>query len=61
MDIVSRLYFPECAVTQKDLLEKGGEPVAPLSDFIFNFAPPRPLTIQENWAFNVRRDAFREQ
>ncbi|KAF4334001.1 general amidase [Fusarium beomiforme] len=32
MDIVSTLYFPECAVTQKDLLAKGGEPVAPLSN-----------------------------
>ncbi|KAG5756774.1 hypothetical protein H9Q70_000660 [Fusarium xylarioides] len=61
MDIVSKLYFPECAVTQKELLEKGGEPIAPLSDYIFNFSPPRPLTIQENWAFNVKRDAFREQ
>ncbi|KAF5589021.1 general amidase [Fusarium subglutinans] len=58
MDIVSKLYFPDCAVTQKDLLEKGGEPVAPLSHFAFNLSPPRPLTIQENWAFNVRRDAL---
>ncbi|KAF5231755.1 hypothetical protein FANTH_13277 [Fusarium anthophilum] len=61
MDIVSKLYFPDCAVTQKDLLEKGGEPVAPLSHFAFNLSPPRPLTILENWAFNVRRDALREQ
>ncbi|KAF5643646.1 general amidase [Fusarium sp. NRRL 25303] len=61
MDTVSRLYFPECAVTQKELLEKGGEPIAPLSDYIFNFSPPRPLTIQENWAFNVKRDTLREQ
>ncbi|KAF4434492.1 general amidase [Fusarium acutatum] len=61
MELISRLYFPECAVTQKELLEKGGEPIAPLSDYIFNFAPPRPLTIQENWAFNVRRDTFRDQ
>ncbi|KAF5548557.1 general amidase [Fusarium phyllophilum] len=55
------ITFPECAVTQKELLEKGGEPIAPLSDYIFNLFPPRPLTIQENWAFNVRRDACREQ
>ncbi|KAI1070410.1 hypothetical protein LB507_010236 [Fusarium sp. FIESC RH6] len=60
IDICSALYFPECAKTQKDLLEESGEPIAELSHYIFNFSRPEPLSVPENWAWNIRRDNYRE-
>ncbi|KAM5377870.1 hypothetical protein ACJZ2D_004774 [Fusarium nematophilum] len=60
LDVVTALYFPDAARTQKDLLAQGGEPIAALTEYAFSVSSPEPLSIQENWALNVRRDAYRE-
>ncbi|KAH7126063.1 amidase signature domain-containing protein [Dactylonectria macrodidyma] len=59
-DIISALYFPDAARTQKDILEKSGEPIAALTEWAFGLARPEPLSIPENWELNMRRDAYRE-
>ena len=60
-DILSQLYFPDAAKTQKDLLALGGEPIAPLTEWAFSVARPDPLSITENWELNARREAYREE
>ncbi|KAM0544663.1 hypothetical protein ACHAPJ_011724 [Fusarium lateritium] len=60
MKLISTMYFPDAARTQKDLLAKGGEPVSALTEWIFSLAAQEPLSIPENWALNVRRDNYRE-
>ena len=58
-DIISALYFPDAARTQRDILEQSGEPIAHLTEWIFSEARPEPLSITENWELNVRRDNYR--
>lgn len=58
-DIVKTLYFPDAAQVQKDLLAQGGEPIAPLTQWAFDYADPDPISIHKNWALNVEREAYR--
>ncbi|OQU99866.1 hypothetical protein CLAIMM_05439 [Cladophialophora immunda] len=58
-EILSALYFPDAAQFQKDLLAKGGEPIAPLTQWAFSVARPEPISVQENWVLNVRREEYR--
>jgi Asp-tRNA(Asn)/Glu-tRNA(Gln) amidotransferase A subunit family amidase len=60
-EIIKLLYFPDAAKYQKDLLAKGGEPIAPLTDWAFSMARPEPLSVTENWDLNVRREAYRAE
>ena len=60
-NIVKELYFPDAGETQKALLKQGGEPVLPLTEWAFGYAKEQPLTIQENWDLNVRRENFRAE
>ncbi|KAK2027473.1 amidase [Colletotrichum zoysiae] len=60
-DIINMLYFPDAAATQREVLAQGGEPVAPLTEWAFNYSKPEPLSIRENWELNLRREAFREE
>ncbi|OAQ58167.1 fatty-acid amide hydrolase [Pochonia chlamydosporia 170] len=59
-DIVSALYFPDGARTQKDILASGGEPVAFLTEWAFSVSNINPISVTENWELNIRRDAYRE-
>ncbi|KAF7550000.1 hypothetical protein G7046_g8158 [Stylonectria norvegica] len=59
-DIISTLYFPDGASTQRGLLEEAGEPIAPLTEWIFGEGKPEPLSIAEIWKLNIRRDAYRD-
>lgn len=59
-DIISTLYFPDAARTERDILEESGEPIAHLTEWIFSQAKPEPLSIPENWELNIRRDAYRD-
>ncbi|EXJ81134.1 hypothetical protein A1O3_07422 [Capronia epimyces CBS 606.96] len=58
-DIVSTLYFPDVAETQRAILAESGEPVLPLTEWAFNYAKPKPLTVTENWEYNVKREKYR--
>ena len=60
-DILTQLYFPDAAKTQKDLLHSAGEPVLPLTEWAFSVAKPEPITVTENWELNARREAYREE
>ncbi|CAI6097678.1 unnamed protein product [Clonostachys chloroleuca] len=59
-EIISALYFPDAAKTQRDLLAQGGEPIAFLTEWAFSVARPEPISVAENWELNVRRDAYRD-
>jgi len=59
-DILSALYFPDAAKTQKDILAEGGEPIDFLTTWAFGLAKPEPLSLAENWEMNVRRENYRE-
>ncbi|TDZ41089.1 putative amidase [Colletotrichum trifolii] len=59
-EIINAMYFPDAAATQREILAEGGEPVAPLTEWAFNYSKSEPLSIRENWELNVRRDALRD-
>ncbi|KNG83128.1 glutamyl-tRNA(gln) amidotransferase subunit A [Aspergillus nomiae NRRL 13137] len=60
-DIISKLYFPDTASSQKTLLSQTNEPILPLTEWAFSYAHPTPLSIAEAWALNVARDEYRDE
>ncbi|KAF7591333.1 hypothetical protein BBP40_001657 [Aspergillus hancockii] len=60
-DIISKLYYPDSATSQKDLLAQTNEPPLPLTEWAFSYAHPNPLTIPQSWALNVARDEYRDE
>ncbi|EXJ77533.1 hypothetical protein A1O3_09760 [Capronia epimyces CBS 606.96] len=61
MEILKALYFPDAAQCQKDLLTKGGEPVAPLTQWAFSIARPEPISVTDNRELNDQQEEYREQ
>ncbi|KAK5057483.1 hypothetical protein LTR84_011483 [Exophiala bonariae] len=53
------LFFPDGGKTQWDLLKQSGEPVYQQSRAMLEIA--REITVAENWAYNARRDALRNE
>ncbi|BAE65447.1 amidase signature domain-containing protein [Aspergillus flavus] len=60
-DIISKLYFPDAATSQKTLISQTNEPILPLTKWAFSYAHPTPLSIAEAWALNVARDEYRDE
>ncbi|KAL3475281.1 amidase signature domain-containing protein [Aspergillus californicus] len=60
-EIISSLYFPDAAASQRDLLGQTGEPILPLTEWAFQYSRPAPLTITENWELNYQRDIYRDE
>lgn len=58
-EIVRKLYFPDVAQCQKEVLAQGGEPVASLTQWAFDYADPEPLSVAKHWELNVAREAYR--
>ncbi|EXJ88081.1 hypothetical protein A1O1_05009 [Capronia coronata CBS 617.96] len=59
MEIILTLFFPDGAKTQWDLLNASGEPVNEQSQRMLGIA--REISVAENWAYNARRDALRDE
>ncbi|PKX93305.1 putative glutamyl-tRNA(Gln) amidotransferase subunit A [Aspergillus novofumigatus IBT 16806] len=59
-EIISSLYFPDAANSQRTVLSQSGEPLLPLTEWAFAYSRASPLTIPENWALNCQRDAYRD-
>ena len=55
----SALYFPDSAALQKGLIAESGEPTLPLTEWAFNYSNPKPITVTENWEWNVKREKYR--
>ncbi|KAL4892356.1 fatty-acid amide hydrolase [Aspergillus ambiguus] len=60
-DIVSALYFPDAAASQRALLAETGEPALPLTEWAFGYARATALTPAEGWALNAQRDMYRDE
>ncbi|PLB40536.1 fatty-acid amide hydrolase [Aspergillus candidus] len=60
-DIISSMYFPDAASSQRDLLAISGEPALPLTEWAFSYSRPVPLTIAESWTLNTQRDTYRDE
>ncbi|PLN74628.1 amidase signature domain-containing protein, partial [Aspergillus taichungensis] len=60
-DIISSMYFPDAATSQRDLLATSGEPALPLTEWAFAYSRPDPLTISESWNLNTQRDTYRDE
>ncbi|GIJ88367.1 hypothetical protein Asppvi_007287 [Aspergillus pseudoviridinutans] len=60
-EIVSNLYFPDAANSQRTVLSQSGEPLLPLTEWAFAYSRASPLTIPENWALNYKRDCYRDE
>ncbi|KAE8148409.1 amidase [Aspergillus avenaceus] len=60
-DIISKLYFPDAAQSQKALLSQTTEPTHPLTTWAFTRGSPSPLSIHETWALNTVRDIYRDE
>jgi amidase len=58
-EIISTLYFPDGAACQRGLVAESGEPLLPLTEWAFNYSRKEPLTIGENWDYNVKREKYR--
>ncbi|PWY69866.1 amidase [Aspergillus sclerotioniger CBS 115572] len=60
-DIISSMYFPDGALSQRTLIDKTGEPTLPLTAWAFAYSSPNPLTVAEAWELNVQRDIYRDE
>ncbi|KAL4918643.1 amidase signature domain-containing protein [Aspergillus aurantiobrunneus] len=60
-DIISALYFPDAAASQRTLLTQTGEPILPLTEWAFQYSRPAPLTVVEGWELNHQRDIYRNE
>ncbi|KAI6372863.1 hypothetical protein MCOR25_003600 [Pyricularia grisea] len=59
-DILSALYWPDGGREVMDLLNRGGEPILPLTKFIIHEQPTvRSLTQHELWKLCLERDNYR--
>ncbi|KAJ5929614.1 hypothetical protein N7454_006564 [Penicillium verhagenii] len=59
--IISSLYYPDSAALQRKIIGKSGEPVLPLTEWVFNFSRPVPLTHPEAWELQYERDVYRDE
>ncbi|OCF78787.1 hypothetical protein I204_00731 [Kwoniella mangroviensis CBS 8886] len=57
-DIISKLYWPDGGAMVKEHLDKVGEPMLPLSQWIIDWS--KKLTLEEYLALAARRDEFRK-
>jgi Asp-tRNA(Asn)/Glu-tRNA(Gln) amidotransferase A subunit family amidase len=55
----STIHFPDGAACQRGILEESGEPIHALTEWAFNYSRPTPLTIPENWEYNVKHEKYR--
>ncbi|PYI12048.1 amidase [Aspergillus sclerotiicarbonarius CBS 121057] len=60
-DIISSMYFPDGALSQRTLISQTGEPTLPLTAWAFTYSSPDPLTVAEAWELNVQRDTYRDE
>ncbi|KAB8231082.1 amidase signature domain-containing protein [Aspergillus alliaceus] len=60
-DIISKLYYPDSAASQKHLIAQTSEPTLPLTSWAFSYAHPTPFSIAETWALNIARDKYRDE
>lgn len=60
-DIIRRLYFQDGGKFSYDLMEKAGEPVLPLTEWVFKESHTKMRTIPESWRINVERETFRSK
>lgn len=56
----SSLYYPDSAALQRKMIRESGEPVLPLTDWVFNYSRPEPLTHPEAWELQYARDVYRD-
>ncbi|KAJ5778297.1 hypothetical protein N7520_001543 [Penicillium odoratum] len=59
--IISSLYYPESAALQRKVIRESGEPILPLTDWVFNYSRPDPLTHPEAWELQYQRDVYRDE
>ncbi|BCS30399.1 uncharacterized protein APUU_80702S [Aspergillus puulaauensis] len=60
-DIISSLYFPDAAASQRALIAQTGEPILPLTEWAFQYSRPAPLAVGEGWELNHQRDIYRDE
>ncbi|KAL4877316.1 amidase signature domain-containing protein [Aspergillus karnatakaensis] len=60
-DIISSMYFPDAAASQRALAAQTGEPILPLTEWAFQFSRPTPLTVADSWKLNYQRDVYRDE
>ncbi|KAL3441250.1 amidase signature domain-containing protein [Aspergillus insuetus] len=60
-EIISSLYFPDAAASQRALMAETGEPILPLTEWAFQYSRSAPLTVAENWELNFQRDVYRDE
>ncbi|KAJ9197293.1 fatty-acid amide hydrolase [Paecilomyces variotii] len=58
-EIISTLYFPDAAGFQRGVIAESGEPLLPLTEWAFNYSKPHPISVNENWDWNVKREKYR--
>ncbi|OQE39199.1 hypothetical protein PENCOP_c007G07661 [Penicillium coprophilum] len=60
-EVISALYYPDAASKQRELLDISGEPVRPLTDWVFSYSRSTPLSHPEAWALHDQRDIYRDE
>ncbi|KAL4869380.1 hypothetical protein BDV12DRAFT_196430 [Aspergillus spectabilis] len=60
-DIISSMYFPDAAASQRALAAQTAEPILPLTEWAFQYSRPTPLSVADGWELNCQRDAYREE
>ncbi|OJJ33190.1 hypothetical protein ASPWEDRAFT_115060 [Aspergillus wentii DTO 134E9] len=60
-EIISALYFPDAALSQRKLINQSGEPILPLTEWIFNQGRPTSLSVAETWDLVTKREVYRAE
>ncbi|KAJ5273541.1 hypothetical protein N7478_008666 [Penicillium angulare] len=58
--IISSLYYPDSAALQRKFIRESGEPVLPLTQWVFDFSRAQSLTHPEAWELQLERDVYRD-
>ncbi|KAJ5108878.1 hypothetical protein N7456_005553 [Penicillium angulare] len=59
--IISSLYYPDSAALQRKVIRESGEPVLPLTQWVFDFSRAQSLTHPEAWELQLERDVYRDE
>jgi amidase len=60
-DIIRRLYFQDGGQENYGLMAESGEPILPLSSWVFKPSHTSHKTIEENWYWNCEREKYRSK
>lgn len=60
-DILRHIYYPDAGRVHRKVLEEGGEPIHPLTEWALSYGKPNEISLEELWDLNIKRDEYRAE